>query len=119
MKEVVKGVIWQRGHARIWAASWASRPAERGARCPGRDVTSRSACGPSRRGGYTLGVMLGMGVVGVGRDVPYWPCAAPSVYWRMVSGRWLWRSAKKTGAGGFGNGKCLTTCEVENKSAND
>ena len=58
--------------------------------------------------GYA-GVMLGMGVVGVWLGMFLdWAVRGALFYWRMVSGRWLWKYPRKTGAGGFGNGKCLT-----------
>jgi Na+-driven multidrug efflux pump len=44
--------------------------------------------------GYTLGVMLGWGVVASGWDVRLGVRGA-LFYWRMVSGRWLWKYPRK------------------------
>jgi Na+-driven multidrug efflux pump len=42
--------------------------------------------------GYTLGIMLGMGVVGVWLGMFLdWAVRGVLFYWRMVSGRWLWK----------------------------
>lgn len=46
--------------------------------------------------GYTLGVMLGMGVVGVWLGMFLdWAVRGALFYWRMVSGRWLWKYPRK------------------------
>ena len=42
--------------------------------------------------GYTLGVILGMGVIGVWLGMFLdWAVRGVLFYWRMVSGRWLWK----------------------------
>ncbi|MNW23199.1 MATE family multidrug exporter [compost metagenome] len=42
--------------------------------------------------GYGLGIMLGMGVVGVWLGMFLdWAVRGALFYWRMVSGRWLWK----------------------------
>ncbi|KCU91098.1 MATE family multidrug exporter [Salmonella enterica subsp. enterica serovar Cerro str. FSL R8-0235] len=42
--------------------------------------------------GYTLGIVLGMGVVGVWLGMFLdWAVRGALFYWRLVSGRWLWR----------------------------
>lgn len=46
--------------------------------------------------GYTLGIMLGMGVVGVWLGMFLdWAVRGVLFYWRMVSGRWLWKYPRK------------------------
>ena len=42
--------------------------------------------------GYILGIELGMGVVGVWLGMFMdWAVRGALFYWRMVSGRWLWK----------------------------
>ena len=42
--------------------------------------------------GYTLGIVLGWGVVGVWLGMFFdWAVRAALFYWRMVTGRWLWK----------------------------
>ncbi len=42
--------------------------------------------------GYTLGIVLGMGVVGVWLGMFLdWAVRGALFYWRLISGRWLWR----------------------------
>ena len=42
--------------------------------------------------GYVLGIELGMGVVGVWLGMFLdWAVRGALFYWRMVSGRWLWK----------------------------
>ncbi|MEN1410192.1 FMN/FAD transporter, partial [Pseudomonas aeruginosa] len=42
--------------------------------------------------GYVLGIMLGWGVVGVWMGMfADWAVRAVLFYWRMVTGRWLWK----------------------------
>ena len=76
----------------IWAASWVLPAGLKGAR------DARFAMWVSMVGmwgcrvvaGYTLGVVLGMGVVGVWLGMFLdWAVRGACFYWRMVSGRWL------------------------------
>jgi hypothetical protein len=71
VKEVVKTLLWlNAAFMPIWAASWVLPAGQKGAR------DARFAMWVSMLGmwgcrvvaGYTLGIMLGMGVVGVARD---------------------------------------------------
>ena len=95
VKEVVKILIWlNAAFMPIWQLHGSACRAERGTRCTLRDVGGRcSACGGCRVVvGYTLGVMLGMGVVGVWLGMFLdWAVRGALFYWRMVSGRWLWK----------------------------
>ncbi|STD27667.1 MATE efflux family protein [Enterobacter asburiae] len=74
-----------------------ARRAERRARCPLCDVgIDARHVGMSRCRGYTLGVMLGWGVVGVWLGMFLdWAVRGALFYWRMVSGRWLWKYPRK------------------------
>lgn len=95
VKEVVKILIWlNAAFMPIWAASWVLPAGLKGAR------DARFAMWVSMLGmwgcrvvaGYTLGVMLGMGVVGVWLGMFLdWAVRGALFYWRMVSGRWLWK----------------------------
>lgn len=76
----------------IWAASWVLPAGLKGAR------DARFAMWVSMVGmwgcrvvaGYTLGVVLGMGVVGVWLGMFLdWAVRGACFYWRMISGRWL------------------------------
>lgn len=91
--DVVKILLWlNAAFMPIWAASWVLPAGLKGA----RDV--RFAMWISMLGmwgcrvvaGYTLGVVLGMGVVGVWLGMFFdWAVRGVCFYWRMVSGRWL------------------------------
>ena len=93
--DVVKILLWlNAAFMPIWAASWVLPAGLKGA----RDV--RFAMWISMLGmwgcrvvaGYTLGVLLGMGVVGVWLGMFFdWAVRGVCFYWRMVSGRWLWK----------------------------
>lgn len=93
--DVVKILLWlNAAFMPIWAASWVLPAGLKGA----RDV--RFAMWISMLGmwgcrvvaGYTLGVVLGMGVVGVWLGMFFdWAVRGVCFYWRMVSGRWLWK----------------------------
>ncbi|WP_367298711.1 EmmdR/YeeO family multidrug/toxin efflux MATE transporter [Hafnia alvei] len=93
--DVVKILLWlNAAFMPIWAASWVLPAGLKGA----RDV--RFAMWISMIGmwgcrvvaGYTLGVVLGMGVVGVWLGMFFdWAVRGVCFYWRMVSGRWLWK----------------------------
>lgn len=95
VKEVVKVLLWlNAAFMPIWAASWVLPAGLKGAR------DARFAMWVSMLGmwgcrvvaGYTLGIMLGMGVVGVWLGMFMdWAVRGALFYWRMVSGRWLWK----------------------------
>ncbi|MGU4244132.1 EmmdR/YeeO family multidrug/toxin efflux MATE transporter [Salmonella enterica] len=95
VKEVVKVLLWLNAvFMPIWAAAWVLPSGFKGA----RDV--RFAMWVSMLGmwgcrvvaGYTLGIVLGMGVVGVWLGMFLdWAVRGALFYWRLVSGRWLWR----------------------------
>jgi Na+-driven multidrug efflux pump len=99
VKEVVKILIWlNAAFMPIWAASWVLPAGLKGAR------DARFAMWVSMLGmwgcrvvaGYTLGVMLGWGVVGVWLGMFLdWAVRGALFYWRMVSGRWLWKYPRK------------------------
>ncbi|MCK2153506.1 EmmdR/YeeO family multidrug/toxin efflux MATE transporter [Citrobacter braakii] len=95
VKEVIVILIWlNAAFMPIWAASWVLPSGFKGA----RDV--RFAMWVSMLGmwgcrvvaGYTLGILLGWGVVGVWLGMFFdWAVRAALFYWRMVTGRWLWK----------------------------
>ncbi|MNI56477.1 Multidrug resistance protein NorM [compost metagenome] len=95
VKEVVKVLLWlNAAFMPIWAASWVLPAGLKGAR------DARFAMWVSMLGmwgcrvvaGYTLGIVLGMGVVGVWLGMFMdWAVRGVLFYWRMVSGRWLWK----------------------------
>ncbi|HGG8738774.1 TPA: multidrug efflux MATE transporter EmmdR [Enterobacter asburiae] len=99
VKEVVKILIWlNAAFMPIWAASWVLPAGLKGAH------DARFAMWVSMLGmwgcrvvaGYTLGVMLGWGVVGVWLGMFLdWAVRGALFYWRMVSGRWLWKYPRK------------------------
>jgi len=93
VQEVVKVLLWlNAAFMPIWAASWVLPAGQKGAR------DARFAMWVSMLGmwgcrvvaGYTLGVVLGMGVVGVWLGMFLdWAVRGVLFYWRMASGRWL------------------------------
>ena len=95
VQEVVKTLLWlNAAFMPIWAASWVLPAGQKGAR------DARFAMWVSMLGmwgcrvvaGYTLGVVLGMGVVGVWLGMFLdWTVRGALFYWRMISGRWLWK----------------------------
>ena len=93
--EVVKILIWlNAAFMPIWAASWVLPYGLKGA----RDVrftmwvSMLGMWGCRVIAGYILGVMLGMGVVGVWLGMFFdWAVRGVLFYWRLVSGRWLWK----------------------------
>lgn len=95
VKDVVVILIWlNAAFMPIWAASWVLPAGLKGAR------DARFAMWVSMLGmwgcrvvaGYTLGIMLGMGVVGVWLGMFLdWAVRGALFYWRMISGRWLWK----------------------------
>jgi Na+-driven multidrug efflux pump len=124
VKEVVKILIWlNAAFMPIWAASWVLPAGLKGAR------DARFAMWVSMLGmwgcrvvaGYTLGIMLGMGVVGVWLGMFLdWAVRGALFYWRMVSGRWLWKYPRQKPKVSRQNPKnACQMHEVENNSAND
>lgn len=101
VKQVVKELIWLNAlFMPIWAASWVLPAGLKGAR------DARFAMWVSLLGmwgcrivaGYTLGIMLGMGVLGVWLGmVCDWAVRGICFYWRLVSGRWLWKYPRQRG----------------------
>ncbi|HGM8657673.1 TPA: EmmdR/YeeO family multidrug/toxin efflux MATE transporter [Serratia odorifera] len=93
VKEVVKTLVWLNAlFMPIWSASWVLPAGLKGAR------DARFAMWVSMLGmwgcrvvaGYTLGIVLGMGVVGVWLGMFLdWAVRGAFFYWRMISGRWL------------------------------
>lgn len=95
VKEVVKILIWlNAAFMPIWAASWVLPAGLKGARDAkfAMWVSMLGMWGCRVVAGYTLGVVLGMGVVGVWLGMFFdWAVRGAFFYWRMVSGRWLWK----------------------------
>ncbi|WP_194206514.1 EmmdR/YeeO family multidrug/toxin efflux MATE transporter [Superficieibacter sp. 1612_C1] len=95
VKEVVKILIWlNAAFMPIWAASWVLPAGQKGARDARFSmwVSMLSMWGCRVVAGYVLGIMLGMGVVGVWLGMFFdWAVRGVCFYWRMVSGRWLWK----------------------------
>ncbi|OAT19058.1 hypothetical protein M979_1888 [Buttiauxella noackiae ATCC 51607] len=93
VKEVVKILIWlNAAFMPIWAASWVLPAGLKGARDArfAMWVSMASMWGCRVVAGYTLGIVLGMGVVGVWMGMFFdWTVRGVLFYWRMVSGRWL------------------------------
>ncbi|MEE3664471.1 EmmdR/YeeO family multidrug/toxin efflux MATE transporter [Brenneria sp. g21c3] len=95
VKHVVVILIWLNAlFMPIWAVSWVLPAGLKGAR------DARFAMWVSMLGmwgcrvvaGYTLGIVLGMGVVGIWLGMFLdWAVRGAFFYWRMVSGRWLWK----------------------------
>ncbi len=95
VKEVVKILIWlNAAFMPIWAASWVLPAGLKGARDVrfAMWVTMLGMWGCRVVAGYILGIVLGMGVVGVWLGMFLdWAVRGVFFYWRMVSGRWLWK----------------------------
>lgn len=95
VKEVVKILIWlNAAFMPIWAASWVLPAGLKGARDARFTmwVSMLGMWGCRVVAGYTLGVMLGMGVIGVWLGMfSDWAVRGAFFYWRMASGRWLWK----------------------------
>ncbi|EMH4162890.1 EmmdR/YeeO family multidrug/toxin efflux MATE transporter [Pluralibacter gergoviae] len=102
VKEVVKVLLWlNAAFMPIWAASWVLPAGLKGARDArfAMWVSMFSMWGARVVAGYVLGIVLGMGVVGVWLGMFLdWAVRGACFYWRMVSGRWLWKypRVKKT-----------------------
>ncbi|WP_114194389.1 EmmdR/YeeO family multidrug/toxin efflux MATE transporter [Edaphovirga cremea] len=96
--EVVKTLVWlNAAFMPFWAASWVLPACLKGAR------DARFTMWVSMLGmwgcrivfGYILGIVLGFGVVGIWLGMCLdWIVRALFFYWRMASGRWLWKYPK-------------------------
>lgn len=95
VKQVIKILIWlNAAFMPIWAASWVLPAGLKGARDVrfAMWVTMLGMWGCRVVAGYFLGIVLGMGVVGVWMGMFMdWAVRGVFFYWRMVSGRWLWK----------------------------
>lgn len=95
VKDVVKVLLWlNAAFMPIWAASWVLPAGLKGARDArfAMWVSMFSMWGARVVAGYLLGIVLGMGVVGVWLGMFLdWAVRGACFYWRMVSGRWLWK----------------------------
>ncbi|MGU3413533.1 EmmdR/YeeO family multidrug/toxin efflux MATE transporter [Enterobacteriaceae bacterium C34A] len=95
VKAVVKELLWlNAAFMPIWSASWVLPAGLKGARDArfAMWVSMFSMWGARVVVGYLLGIVLGMGVVGVWLGMFLdWAVRGVAFYWRMVSGRWLWK----------------------------
>ena len=94
-KVVVKELLWLNAFFMpIWATSWILPCAFKGARDVRYTmwVSMLGMWGCRVVAGYTLGIVLGMGVIGVWLGMVLdWAVRGVLFYSRMVSGRWLWK----------------------------
>ncbi|MVT03952.1 FMN/FAD transporter [Enterobacter sp. 10-1] len=95
VKVVVKELLWLNAFFMpIWAMSWTLPCAFKGARDVRYTmwVSMLGMWGCRVVAGYTLGIVLGMGVIGVWLGMVLdWAVRGVLFYCRMVSGRWLWK----------------------------
>jgi putative efflux protein, MATE family len=95
VKQVVKELLWlNAAFMPIWSASWVLPAGLKGARDArfAMWVSMFSMWGARVVVGYLLGIVLGFGVVGVWLGMFLdWAVRGVAFYWRMVSGRWLWK----------------------------
>lgn len=95
VKEVVKQLLWLNAlFMPIWSLSWTLPCAFKGARDVRYTmwVSMLGMWGCRVVAGYTLGIVLGMGVIGVWLGMVLdWAVRGVLFYFRMVSGRWLWK----------------------------
>lgn len=92
---VVKILVWlNAAFIPFWAASWVLPAGLKGARDARFTmwVSMLGMWGCRIVAGYTMGVVLGFGVVGVWLGMFLdWIVRGIFFYWRMASGRWLWK----------------------------
>ncbi|ENB4892859.1 EmmdR/YeeO family multidrug/toxin efflux MATE transporter [Escherichia albertii] len=95
VKDVVVILIWLNAlFMPIWSASWVLPAGFKGARDAryAMWVSMLSMWGCRVVVGYILGIVLGWGVVGVWMGMfADWAVRAMLFYWRMITGRWLWK----------------------------
>ncbi len=94
VKEVVKQLLWLNAlFMPIWSLSWTLPCAFKGARDVRYTMWCRcSACGAAGWWRAIPGIVLGMGVIGVWLGMVLdWAVRGVLFYFRMVSGRWLWK----------------------------
>ncbi|MDU7297055.1 MAG: MATE family efflux transporter [Klebsiella pneumoniae] len=95
VKEVVKQLLWLNAlFMPIWSLSWTLPCAFKGARDVRYTmwVSMLGMWGCRVVAGYTLGIVLEMGVIGVWLGMVLdWAVRGVLFYFRMVSGRWLWK----------------------------
>ncbi|KOC91468.1 EmmdR/YeeO family multidrug/toxin efflux MATE transporter [Winslowiella iniecta] len=93
--EVVKMLVWlNAAFMPIWAASWVLPAGLKGARDARFTmwVSILSMWGCRIVAGYTLGIVFGFGVVGIWLGMFLdWIVRGLFFWWRLVSGRWLWK----------------------------
>lgn len=93
--DVVKILVWlNAAFIPFWAASWVLPAGLKGARDARFTmwVSLLGMWGCRIVAGYTMGVVLGFGVVGVWLGMFLdWIVRGAFFYWRMASGRWLWK----------------------------
>jgi len=96
---VVKHLLWLNAlFMPIWAAAWVLPAGLKGARDArfAMWVTMLGMWGCRVVAGYTLGIVLGMGVIGVWLGMFLdWAVRGAFFYWRMISGRWLQKYPRK------------------------
>lgn len=92
---VVKILVWlNAAFMPFWAASWVLPAGLKGARDARFTmwVSLLSMWGGRIVAGYTLGVVLGFGVVGIWLGMCLdWIIRGAFFYWRLASGKWLWK----------------------------
>ncbi|MFS2225028.1 EmmdR/YeeO family multidrug/toxin efflux MATE transporter [Pantoea sp. B65] len=93
--DVVKILVWlNAAFMPVWAASWVLPAGLKGARDARYTmwVSMLSMWGCRIVVGYTLGIVCDFGVVGIWLGMFFdWIVRAICFWWRMVSGRWLWK----------------------------
>ncbi|ATA21579.1 putative MATE family efflux protein [Gibbsiella quercinecans] len=96
--DVVKTLIWlNAAFMPFWAASWVLPAGLKGARDARFTmwVSMLGMWGGRILVGYFLGIVLNFGVVGIWLGMFFdWILRGLLFYWRMVSGRWLWKYPK-------------------------
>lgn len=101
--EVVKMLVWlNAAFMPIWAASWVLPAGLKGARDARFTmwVSILSMWGARIVAGYTLGIVLGFGVVGIWMGMFLdWIVRGLFFWWRLVSGRWLQKYPRTPPAG--------------------